>query len=545
MGAATSSNVFQIQGIKGKALENVQHRLSEFHQNKAFEHASENLLREQVELALYPYGFFKPEIIMHERAHHAWSIIIHPGPQMRITRLDFTLAGEGHLNSVIQKTYQESPLHPGIAFNSETYEAAKTALLNSAEQEGYLHATFEKAEVRIDKERYTATIMLHFNTGPRFYFGDIKFPTQQSLSPDLLYRYIPFKYDQPYSTEQVATLTNNLLASGYFRAVDVRPEENNTNHVPLALNLQPVDRINYTLGAGYGTDTGIRGRAGVHVNPVNAFGHQFNAIAQGSLTQNALQAQYVIPGADPIHDHYSLNGGFTNLNYVSGTSNAFLFSVAEQHVQDSYQRNLSLNALHERFHYIGYPNNEVNSLYPKAVFTWRHVTDELFSPSGYNITINGLAATDAILSDISFAQASIDAKAALTIDILRTRLYLHGMQGVSAVHDVYKLPLSLALLLGGAENMKGYSFNAIGPGKYLTYGGLEIQKETFDTWYLLGFIDAGHVYSPNPQSFQYDVGAGLMWRSPVGPIKLAAALPTNEKFHGRGLRFVANMGPDL
>lgn len=549
LGAATPAKTFQITGVKNEILQNVQQRLTEFKQNNRNKELTAIMLQEQTEQALYPYGYFKSEILIAGPSNKGiWSIIIHLGPVMRVNRLTLTIVGAGQHDPIIEKARIQSPLHTNMALITERYESTKMNLLNACEAQGYIHALFEKSEVLIDKAKNLADIDLILNTGPRFYFGEIKFPEKHYLSNELLYRYVPFEKGTPFSNEKLLAFNNNLAASGYFKATDVKPAENNTNHVPLIVNLEPVERTNYTLGAGYGTDTGPRGRVGLHVIPVNAHGDQFNAIAQGSVSQNALQMQYLIPGHDPVHDHFSINGGFTNLNYTSGSSNSLLGSIAKLHAKNDFQSNLSLNAMHERFTYTGKPRTEKNVFYPKGFVAWRHVTDELFSPSGYNLSLSGFAASKAILSDISVASATIEAKGALTLESIRTRLYLHAIQSVAAIDDVYDLPLSLALLLGGAENMKGYSFNSIGPGKLLTYAGAELQKETFENWYVVGFIDMGNVYRPSTQPFQYDVGGGLMWRSPVGPIKVVVAQPTltpQKPFHGPGLRLVINMGPDL
>src|SRR5205085_1553544 len=114
--------------------------------------------------------------------------------------------------------------------------------------------------------------------------------------------------------------------------------------------------------------------------------------------------------------------------------------------------------------------------YPKATFSFSKTEALLFSPSGYNITLNGLAANKVALSTLNFAQASIDMKAAIRIESLRLRLYGHAIQGVTAVNNINQQPLSLALLLGGMDNLKAFSFNSIGPGRIISYAGFEIQK---------------------------------------------------------------------
>ncbi|AHE66524.1 outer membrane protein [Legionella oakridgensis ATCC 33761 = DSM 21215] len=545
LSASYAVNV-EITGIKGSVLENVQYRLNELYENKPISQEPVEALKEQITKAMYPYGFFQPTITIYP-AGKRLQIYIIPGPQMRINSLNVRLQGEGADNAEIKQAMRDLPIKVGQPLLNHRYEEAKDMLSNAAEHQGYLHAFFEKSEILIDRQHYTADITLIFNTGPQYYFGQIRFdPTY--ISPELLHRYVPFKYGEPYSTDQILALETTLSASGYFKSVIVKPNIDSIRHVPVDVHLERVHRINYSLGIGYGTDTGPRGRAGLDIMPVNRSGHKFNAIAQGSFKENALLAQYIIPGQNPVTDKYSVTGSLSNLNYSSGYGNSLLLSVAKQHVKKNHQRMISLNALNERFNYTGEPKTTKSLLFPKAMFTWSQISDPLFSPSGYNITLTGLAASKAVLSEINVAQAFIDVKAAFTAEMIRTRFFFHAIQGFTLINNVDNLPLSLALLLGGAEDLKAYSYNSVGPGKILSFAGMEIQKETFKKWYLIGFVDGGDVYKPSLKDFKYDAGIGLMWVSPVGPIKVGIAQPINNHFNciqGRNPKLVINMGPDL
>ncbi len=578
---------FKITGLEKTQQINVEHRLADLYAHPTSHRISKNILMRQVKKALSPYGYFNPIITITEpTSKHAGRIHVNPGPQLVITHLTVEISGPGRDNPEIRQAYHELPIQEGDGFNSILYEEAKNNLTNAAEHQGYLNSTFEKAYVFIDKEKNQATIILHLDTGIRSYFGRIKFGTGKLrpkpllkdaprlprlskiiavfspegrnealfsnrriiLSNRLLYRYVPFKYGHPYSHDDLMELNSHLKASGYFKTVDVKPGNENGRYVPLNVYLEPKERFRYSLSGGYGTDTGARGRLGLHVVPVNAHGHKLDLAAQGSSNQNAAQAKYTIPGRDPVHDQYNINGGFNNLNYVSGNSQSGRLALVYQHITPKYQRILSLNGLHEAFRYDKQAPNERTVVYPRATLSWREVTDPLFSPSGFNVTVNGLAATRAVFSSLSLAELVLDAKGALTLDKIRTRFYGHIIQSVTQVKDVYTLPLSLAQLLGGPENMKGFSYNSIGPGKLLSYGGIEVQKETLGTWYVIAFIDKGVVYRPDPKLVQYDMGAGLMWRSPVGPIKMAVAQPVNSRLNpmpDTGIRFVVNMGPDI
>lgn len=547
LGAMSAANI-QISGVKKSIRENIEQRLLSLQEHQSLDEFSATYLQQQVKEALYPYGYFKPTIKLLSINKKNIRLSIQPGPPLPVTSIKLSIIGEGKEEANVLEAARSFPLQQGDTLNTALYEKGKDQLLSAAEHDGYLRAAFNTAEILVDRKSYTAHITLVFNTGPAYYFGQVRFdPTY--ISPALLRRFLPYKIGEPYSTDKLLALENSLSNSGYFKSVVVKPNLSaGYQQVPVRVHLEAADRIHYAIGAGYGTDTGPRGRASVQISPVNRAGHQFNAIAQGSFNENALLAQYTIPGHNPITDKYSLTGSLSNLNYNSGYANSLLLSLAQQHITNHFQRTLSLNALTERFNYTNEPKTTQSLLFPKATLAWRHVSDPLFSPSGYKLTISGFAASKALLSQLNLAQANVDAKAAITLETIRTRFFAHAIQGITAVNDIDNVPLSLALLLGGADNLKGYNYNAIGPGKIISYAGLEIQKETKSKWYIIGFTDVGDVYNPIPKNYKYDVGAGLMWVSPVGPIKVALAQPVDSHFNrlsGQGPKLVINMGPDL
>ncbi|WP_182352380.1 autotransporter assembly complex family protein [Legionella sp. PC1000] len=535
-----------IFGVSGKVEANVEKRLNELQKLKPLAQFSQEELQEQVIQAIQPFGYFKAEATVRKPNAHQLTVIIHPGPQIKISRLKIELSGEGFRNPILRDAIKNVPLIQGDPLFTEQYERTKLKLLDTAENQGYMRAGFKKSEILIDEENYTAEITLILDTGPLYYFGQIQFnPTY--IDPKLLHRFVPFHPGQIYSGDKILQLNNDLSSSGYFSSVLVKPQITESSIVPVQIDTEPASKYSYTLGAGYGTDTGVRGRAAWHVAPVNRQGHKFNLMAQGSFVQNALQAQYIVPGKNPVNDQYTLTGNFSNLNYTAGYSNSYLISLAQQHRVTNYQRILSINTLYEGFHYSFEENTKQFLLYPKASLTFSKTQDLLFSPSGYNISVNGLAASKSLLSTINFAQISLDMKAAMRIEPLRLRLYGHAIQGFTAINNINQQPISLALLLGGMDNLKAFGFNSIGPGRILSYAGFEIQKETKKNWYLIGFYDAGAVYNPAPLTAYYDAGGGLMWVSPIGPIKVGLAQTINNRWHrdGNNPRLVISMGPDL
>lgn len=544
--AASKSSHFKIKGIQGPLLTNVKSRLNELYQNQPEATEIPASLEQQIIKAMQPYGYFHPVITINHNLHPI-AIHISPGPQIIITNIQIGIIGPGKDNPAILNTLHHLPLHIGEPLNSQQYEDAKDALYTTAEAQGYLKTNFEKSALLIDEENNKAAILIKLNTGEQYYFGQVQFnPT--FIAPELLHRFIPFTPQDSYSTDQILAFNNNLTQSGYFKSVIVKPDPEKSRRVPVDVHLEPADSVSYSLGAGYGTDTGPRGQTAIHVVPVNPSGDKFNAIVQGSLKENAVLAQYLMPGKNPVTDKYSLTSSFSNLNYTAGYANSWLFSVAEQHALNWYQRIFSLNGLAERYNYSYQPKMSRSMLFPKAAFTFRKVSDPLFSPSGFNITVNVLGALQGVLSQVGFGQTTMDAKLAYTIEPIKTRVFVHAIQGFTAINNVDNLPLSLAMLLGSTDNLKAYNYQSVGPGKIMSYAGVELQKEVIEKWYLVGFFDSGDVYRPTPRQFKYDVGTGILWVSPVGPIKIGVTQAVNNHLQRLPTftpKLVINMGPDL
>lgn len=542
-----SAHAYTITGVSGTVSSNVDKRLQELQKIKPLNQYQQDELVTQISNAIKPYGYFNARIKVYIKEKNHALVTIRPGPPVRISALSINLSGPGANNPLLRNLVAHPPFNKGDPLLTQQYNTYKQDLVNTAENLGYLHTSFKKAEVLIDVAHNTAQININFNTGPLYYFGQIQF-SPSNINPGLMHRYAPFQPGQVYSTDQILLFNKNLNESGYFNSVVVNAQNTDSTSVPVTVNVQPVPKYSYTLGAGYGTDTGGRGRAGLQVTPVNNLGHKFNALAQGSVSQNALLAQYIMPASNPVTDQYILSGNLSNLIYTTGNSNSLLVSLSEQHNLKDYNRILSLNVLYDRFNYTLQPNESRFLLYPKASFTFSRISSKLFSPSGYSITLNGLGAAKYVFSDINLAIISLDVRAALMLEPLGLRLYGHTFQGLTQVNNINSIPLSLALLLGGTDNLKAYSYNSIGPGKYTSYAGFEIQKRLVKDWYFLGYFDVGAVYNPTPKLTQYDAGGGVMWVSPIGPIKASLAQPIDSSFHrigGSSPRFVISMGSDL
>lgn len=533
-----SAYALSVHGIKEPTvLENVQERLKISEKDKRYQgRARAELIKEDVKKATQPYGYYTPNTRV-----SGDNVFVSLGKPVLIKNINIKIDGEGR--DIFHNMPQKSPLERGKPFNSEQYEKAKQELFNAAEQHGYLKATMVKSQATVDIATHQAYILIHFDTGKRFYFGPFRFKRKTYYNETFLRRYIQIQPGAPYSTEKLLGISDNFNGSGYFQQVSVKPQVGGSTSVPVDITLVPKVSQHYSVGAGFGTDTGPRGRLGAQLLQLNPYGHTLQFLILGSMKQSALQAQYMIPGYNPVTEQFYLSASAFQLDYPVGKSFGQIFYGGFLFHKNNYRLTANLNLLNEPTTYTDRERIQASLVYPSIEAQLRKVSDPLFSKQGYNVTVKGLISDKVLLASERFSQLSVDARAAMWINFSNTRLYGRGFIGQTWTNDVFQLPLSLQLLAGGSDSIRGFDFQSIGPGKRKYVVSLEVQQQVVENWFVTAFGDLGSVYDPTVRRDHYSVGGGMMWTSPVGPIRIGVAYPLSKD--KPTLKLIFSMGPDL
>lgn len=559
---ASAQNLhYQITGIEGELLENVQaglHIKQHTHDTKLTEQQIRRIYNEspeEIESALQPYGYFHTTVkssLLYNPKNHRWEAAfrINPGTQMHITHLDLKILGQGQTDPALKQYLSKPPLKEGQVFTTKRYNTAKHLLIDTAMQRGYLSASMQNNQVRIDRDNKTIAVILHLDTGPRYLFGPVRF-SETPFKETFLTRFIPFKPGDIYSNETLTRLQQSLTDSNYFQTVEVVPHtkeamEKNQQTVPISVNLRPNKGHQYLFGLGYGTDTGARGLFGIQLRHITATGQHLKSLLKASETETSLAAKYVIPGHNPVTDEYTLNAAINEEHeQFVGRSRSAELSANYVTMLGRWKQTLALNLLYDRSDPLGSDTNPFTStlLYPTA--NWLYVTsDNPLRPSkGMRINFNIRGASKAVVSSINFIQAILQFK---RIDTLQenTRVILRGSLGYTEVSDVEKLPLSLQFYVGGTHSIRGYRYKEIGPGKQLLSASLELQHRIYKYFYGTVFYDVGNTRNANiTGSLKQGVGTGLFVLSPLGAISLTVAKALNENHRHVIVQFT--MGPEL
>jgi translocation and assembly module TamA len=117
------------------------------------------------------------------------------------------------------------------------------------------------------------------------------------------------------------------------------------------------------------------------------------------------------------------------------------------------------------------------------------------------------------------------------------------------------LPRDERLYAGGSGSVRGYGFQKAGPldgnsapigGTSSLEAGIELRGKVTDTIGLVGFVEAGSVYStalPDlGQRLYWGVGIGVRYYSPIGPIRLDLAVPIDRRPSDNAFQIYVSIG---
>jgi outer membrane protein insertion porin family len=125
---------------------------------------------------------------------------------------------------------------------------------------------------------------------------------------------------------------------------------------------------------------------------------------------------------------------------------------------------------------------------------------------------------------------------------------LKGELGYGDGYNGKDLPFFKNFFAGGNTSVRGYNISSLGPrdatnralgGNKRGVGSVEVLfpmpgMKNDRTVRLSVFLDGGSVWGPDgerPQQegLRYSAGIAVMWISPMGPLKVSAAQPLNDK----------------
>ncbi len=479
-------------------------------------------------------------------------ILLQPGPPLTIRTLDVRLLGaaaeDDHFNDVLSA----SGMVESGRFYSDRYEKLKQTLQARALRYGYFDANFLTQEVIVFPAENEVAVSLVWDSGNRYLLGEVLIE-QSVLEEDLFQQLLTLESGHPYDLALLQRDQARLSESRYFSSVDIRPlvDQLSGDVVPVAVNATAGPKESYQYGLGYSTDSGPRLRADYARHRINDRGHKGNVQALFSRVLTTVNLDYSIPWRDPRTDNLRFDVGYVDEETDSYDSERWQISVAENRKLDSgLNQTLSLSYSAENSQ-IALEKDHSAHLIPAVEWSKITADNPIYPTSGARFSLKLLGSSDALLSESSFFQLNAAAKWVRSLPA-QFRLLARTEVGITVVDTIDDLPASLRFFTGGDNSIRGYEYQSLGPeeegevigGKHLAVASLELERPLYGKWSLAAFVDGGNAWSHGELNEVIGIGAGLRWRSPIGPLRLDLGVPLEDDT-GSDFQIHFTLGPEF
>ncbi len=509
----------------------------------------------EVKTALQPFGFYDPIIeTTLEQTTDCWKAIVRIDAGTPVTLRNVAIAVEAapaDRDNFTDLTAMPS-LTTGSRLRHADYESLKESLQIRAAERGYVEAAFLENTIDVWPEEHAADLALKFASGPRYEFGEIVLE-QSVLDENLVRAFLDFETGMPYDNRLLTKAYNDLSRSGYFGRIELMPEFERASdqRLPVSIVLEPADRIEYTVGFGLSTDTGPRARAGFRNRRVNNRGHRLQTDLSVSSVLQGLSAEYRKPLTDPRTEWLSYTSALSSESTDSSDSDTARVGVRRtKQIKPEWMRTLSLDLSYDRYN-IGGVASRSRLVLPGIIYDHKRADSDVFPTRGRRLTLELRGAANAIGSDTSFMQTIVSARFVRSLSA-DSRLLARATVGVTAQSEFSELPPSVRFFAGGDESVRGFGYETLGPtddlgnvigGSNLLVASIEYEHRLRNDFFGAIFVDAGNAFDDLDVDAALSAGLGVIWRSPVGPLRFYLAHPLNQS--DRSVRLHIRLGADL
>lgn len=518
---------------------------------------------QQAARALEPFGYYSAQVEDSlDQSLNPWKarFRMNPGPPTLLTAVDVRVEGPGAEHPAFRKAVGDFPLKPGARLEHAPYEALKTALQNAAASNGYLDARFTERRMEVDRAQHRGRILLRYETGAQFFFGDVHI-VQDVLDSAVVYSNLPIVPGRPFNTDSLIALQNRLTRSPYFSSVEVEPRrdlaDSVARRVPIDVTLVGGKRYGYTLGAGYGTDTGPLVKGSLEFRRLNRFGHRGQIEGTYSGTRQGIGASYALPRAGGETQVLTFSGGYQYENTDTEKSKGYQVGARIERLIELWRLLYGIAYTRQEFT-VGLDQGSPHLLVPDLQVSRIETKNRIYPRDGRSLSFRVRGASDAVASDASFVQAQAQAK---WIRSFGERLRAIGKAEYGRVFtdQFHELPPDMRYFAGGATDVRAFGYEKLGPsvevapdvreptgGDTHVLGSVDLEFRVHEKVAVAAFYDLGGALLEDRRAIGSGVGGGIRWISPVGMVRLDLAFAIREsELAEHWPQFQISIGPDF
>ena len=514
-------------------------------------------------------GYFAPTIAIELREAaapqppYAVTITVEPGPQTRVTQADIRLTEgaetePGARVRQLQRVESNWALPAGSPFTQGAWSGAKSSGLRQLQVRSYPTASIASSRAEVDADTHEAKLAVTYDPGPPYRFGPLRVEGSQRYDPDGARRLARLPTGAVYDEAELLDAQLRLASSGYYDSVFLTLDTEGTDPqaAPVVAQVREAPMQKLVFGPGFSTDSGARLSLEHIHNQLPVIG--WRAVSKLSLdreTKHASSEWTDLPnnngwrwfaGAQLQREatgDYDVNSGRVRYGRSKSTKNI----DRNYFLQYDYANSQGLAAN------VQSPSDTSTALSVNYGWTGRYFNSATAPTRGHGIAVElGLGTTlrperDPFVRTLVRWQSFIPAgRVQDAAGVGRSaRVALRAEGGAVLARDGAQIPVTQLFLTGGDTTVRGYGYRSIGArtdngqlygGRYLAVGSVEWQRPivyqgAMTDWESTLFVDAGAVADRlGDLDPRVGIGAGVRWRSPVGPLQadLAYGVKTKE-----------------
>ncbi len=501
-------------------------------------------------------GYFSAEVQITRQGPDI-RVAVTPGPPTRITDVQIDFSGaitqdaKGQSQQLILRN--SWALGTGKIFTQDAWDSAKSQALGVLTNQRYPTGRLADSRADIDPATQSARLQLSLDSGPKYQLGEIRTIGISRYDPLIVANLSRLQSGSDYDQTALLEAQQRLANSGYFDSVYLSLDTTaDPAAAPVLVTVREARRQKIVLGVGVSTDGGPR-------LTLEHTHHRVPGLGWRALSKLALQRADRSIGTDltspPDDNFWSWTLGALVLREdTSGVRvNSQRYRVGRIKTLDKADYNYYLQYDSAREERVTGPVL-ADTLTANFAWTRRYFDNLQFPTEGWGLTLELGGGVTVGSSREPFFRTRARGLSYWPLSASNGRIALRAEAGAVIARDGVVLPSTLLFLTGGDNAVRGYGLHEIGvqtsagqtvAGRYLGVASAEWQRPIrsasgrFNDWETTVFIDAGAVADHRDQlKAHVGVGAGLRWRSPVGPLQVDLAWGEST----RKLRLHLNVG---
>lgn len=506
------------------------------------------LAEREVRALVATLGFFSPNILIARDpvpgARPTIVVAVDPGEPATVAdvAVDFEgdIAQTGDPDAVGQREGIRSGwrLPVGQPFTQSRWDDAKAQAVRQLVARRYPAGRISYSLADIDAPARRAHLGIRLDSGPLFHLGAMQVSGVERYDPVLVPRLARLPPGSIYDRERILQAQLRLASSGYFDSAFILVDpESDPKAAPVQVTVREAPLQKVVLGVGLTTDSGPRVSVEHLHNRVPGLGWRAQSKLQLDRKTPFAQTELTaIPGERGWR--WSVLARAERLDDGNLVTHGQRLRAGRFRTEEHIDRNMYVQYDRATVQtQVGAPVSTADSgagraLSANHVWTGRYFDHPTFPSRGNGLGLE-VGGGVTLGGDGNPFQRTVFRWLGLR-PLPEGRLRFRTEAGAVLARASARIPSTQLFRTGGDTTVRGYGYRTIGvelpggqvgPGRYLAVGSVEWQKPirrggVATEFESVLFVDAGAVSDRvRDLRFSVGVGAGVRWKSPVGPVQ--------------------------